>query len=91
MATLDDIRKNLKAKTATPAPLSGKSDPLAAVRANLKGGKGASKGRPKDALLADESSTSLRLARLEAAVNAMASGLSGTQLEGVKTAVSQAQ
>lgn len=66
MATLDDIRKNLKAKTATPALLSGKPDPLAAVRANLKGGKPTAKQvDPATLNVAD------RLNRLEAIAQAL--------------------
>jgi hypothetical protein len=94
MSTLDQIRANLKAgkphvvtsvatPRATSTSASSKSDPLAAVRAKLKGGKTtASAG-----LLPNESSGSLRLARLEAAVNAIALTFSGTQLSSLKSAV----
>jgi hypothetical protein len=92
MATLDDIRKSLKAgaprgpkSESYVAPKSPGTDPLASLRAQVKGGKTqvpASKN-----LLPDESSSSTRLARIEAAVNAIALTLTASQLTTLKAAV----
>ena len=67
MATLDQIRANLKAGTPkAPPALSSKSDPLAAIRAKVKGSKGTAKTvDPAQLNVAD------RLNRLEAIAQAL--------------------
>jgi hypothetical protein len=89
MATdpLAAIRAKLK---ATKPASQSKSDPLAALRAQVKAGKSVT--TPKTVpILPSESSGSLRLARLEAVVNLLASGAPAAQLTAIKEAISRVQ
>jgi hypothetical protein len=95
MSTLDQIRANLKAgkphvvtsvatPRATSTSASSKTDPLAAIRAKVKGSKPATPATDPNALLKSESNTGARLARLEKVVNAIALTLPAAQLTTLK-------
>jgi hypothetical protein len=74
---------------ATPSATSttgSKTDPLAAVRAKVKGSKATTTTDP-NALLPAESNTGTRLARLEKVVNAIAATLPAEQLKTLKSDV----